>query len=662
MFDIVRKHTKLLMGVLFLLIIPSFVLFGIDGYTRMGDAGVKVATVNGKAITQSEWDNAHRFEVDRLRASNPSLDLNLLDSPQIKYASLEQLVRERVLAAAAADEHLSVSDARLAAYLQNDGGIAALRRADGTLDMDRYRQMLAQQGLTPEGFEARVRNDLALQQVLGAVANSSFSTQAEADVAMNAFLERREIRFLKFDSAEFAAKVKPTDAELEAYYKENLARYQAPETARVEYLVLNLDEITKTVVVSEQDLRKYYEQNSASLGEPEERRAAHILITAAKDAPAAEREQAKAKATALLEALRKSPDTFAAVARASSQDDVSAASGGDLGFCRSDRGTDPAIAKAAFALGKAGDISDLVESDFGYHIIRLSEIKPTGVPPFEQARAKLEGQYRTQEAQKRFGELAEEFRNGVYEQSDSLKPTADKLKLTIHTADKVSRVPAPQASGALANPKFLAALFSADSLDKKRNTEAMEVAPNELASGRVVTHEAAHALAFAEVKDQVRTAFIAQKGAEAALKAGQDKLKAWDNAPANATPELTKVATISRDQMEGQSPALVEAALRADPTKLPKMLGVNLGAEGFVVARVDKVIPHGKMVAEETAQNLQRYQQMWALAELVGYYDTLKLKYKAKILAPVPPAVAAPQAGAAAAPPAAQPAAAPASQ
>lgn len=654
MFDIVRKHTKLLMGVLFLLIIPSFVLFGIDGYTRMSDATQKVASVNGKAITQTEWDNAHRVEVDRLRASNPTIDLNLLDSPQIKYATLEQLVRERVLAAAAADEHLSVSDARLAAYLQNDSSIAALRRPDGSLNMDEYRRLLAQQGLTPEGFEARVRNDLAIQQVLGAVAGSSFSTQAEADVAMNAFLERREIRLVKFDAAQYAAKVQPTDADLEAFYKENLARYQAPETASVEYLVLNLDQVTKAVTVSEQDLRKYYDQNSATLGQPEERRAAHILIAAPKDAPAAEREKAKAKADELLAGLRKAPDTFAAVARASSQDDVSAASGGDLGFFRSDRGTDPAIAKATFALAKAGDISDLVESDFGYHIIRLSEIKPTGVPPFEQARAKLEEQYRTQEAQKRFGELAEEFRNGVYEQADSLKPTADKLKLTVQTADKVSRTPAPTASGALASAKFLTALFSADSVSKKRNTEAMEVGPNELASGRVVSHEAAHARPFAEVKDQVRAAFVAQKGAEAALKAGQESLKGWESNPAGATGALTKVATISRDQMEGQPPALVEAALRADPTKLPKLLGVNLGAEGFVVARVDKVIPHAKSAADESVQNLARYQQMWALSELVGYYETLKAQYKAKILVPVPPALTAPAAGAAA--PAAPPA------
>ena len=660
MFDIVRKHTKLLMVVLFLLIIPSFVLFGIDGYTRMSDATAKVATVNGKAITQTEWDNAHRQDVDRLRASNPSVDLNLLDSPQIKYASLQQLVRERVLAAAAADEHLTVSDASLAAYLQNDSSIAALRRADGSLNMDEYRRLLALQGMTPEQFEARVRGDLSVQQVLGAVANTSFSTQAEADVAMNAFLERREVRLLKLSAADYAAKINPTDAELDAFYKANLARYQAPDSARVEYMVLDLDRIKKSIEVNEQDLRKYYEQNSAQLGEPEQRRAAHILIAAPKDAPAADRQKAKATAEALLASLRKAPDTFADVARKSSQDDISAPSGGDLGFFRNDRGTDPAIAKATFALAKAGDISDVIESDFGYHIVRLTEVKASGVPPFEQARAKLEDQYRTQEAQKRFGELAEEFRNGVYEQADSLKPTADKLKLSVQTADNVTRAPAAGASGPLANAKFLAALFSADSLDKKRNTEAMDLGSNELASGRVVSYSPAHAKPFAEVKNEVRAAYVAQKGTEQALKAGQEKVKAWEAKPESATPELTKVVTISRDDPAGQSPALVDAALRADPKKLPKLIGVNLGAEGFVIARVDKVVPRAAMTKEDNQQNLSRYEQLWGMAETVSYYDTLKAKYKAKILVPEPAATLTPTAGGSGAAPA--PAAAAASR
>ena len=653
MFDFVRQHTKIIMGVLFLLVIPSFVLFGIEGYTRFNEGASKVATVDGKPITQMEWDNAHRQEVDRLRATNPSLDLSLLDSPALKHATLERLVRERVLAAAAADEHLIASDARLAAELERDPAIGALRKADGSLDIERYRQLLASQGLTPQGFEAGVRHDLSLRQVLGGVLESGFASQAQADVAMNAFLERREARVVRFAPADFAAKVSPGDAELQAYYQANIARYQAPETAKVEYLLLDLDGVRKAVAVSEQDLRTYYDQNAATFGTPEERRASHILIAAPKDAPAAEREKARATATELLAQLRKAPGSFAELARKSSQDDTSAASGGDLGTFQRAKGIDPAIAQAAFGLAKVGDISDVVESEFGYHIVELTGIKPAAVPPFEQMRPQLEAQLRTQEAQRKFGEMADEFRNGVYEQSDSLQPVADKLKLSVHTADNVTRTPAAGASGPLANPKFLSALFSADSLDKKRNTEAIDLGGNQLASGRVVAHSAAHPRALAEVRNDVRSAFVNQRGAELARQEGQARLKAWTEQPASAT-ALPAAVALSRDEPQGQPPQLVEAVLRADPAKLPSFVGVDLGTDGYAVARVDKVLPRPEPTSEQAMQSRSRYEQLWAQAEARGYYELLRARYKAKILAPTPPSPTTPGVAAAPAPAASQ--------
>ena len=498
MFDAIRKHNKIIMWVLFLLVFPSFVFFGIEGYSRFNEGANKVAEVDGHAITQTEWDNAHRVEVDRARSANPQLDLNLLDSPAMKYASLERLVRDRVLAAAAQGEHLGVSDAALAAALEQDPAIAALRGPDGRLDMDAYKRLLAAQGLTPEGFEARLRNDLSMQQVLGGVAGSELVSPANVDVAMNAYLEQRQVRVLQLAPKDFAAKVNPSDADLEAFYKANEALYQVPESVNIEYVVLDLDSIKKSVSVSEQDLRTYYDQNAATLGTPEERRASHILIAAPKDAPAAEREKAKATAEKLLAEVRADPRQFAEIAKKNSSDDVSAPSGGDLGWFQQQKGTDPAIAQATFKLAKVGDVSALVQSDFGYHIIELTGIKPAQVPSFEQLRPKLEDQLRTQQAQKQFADMADSFTNGVYEQSDSLKPVADKLKLVIHTADTVMRTPAQGATGALANAKFLGALFSADAMNNKRNTEAVEVGPNQLASGRVLAHTAAHAKPLAD--------------------------------------------------------------------------------------------------------------------------------------------------------------------
>ena len=635
MFDAIRNHNKILMWILGLLVFPSFIFFGIEGYGRFNEGASKVAEVDGHAITQTEWDNAHRVEIDRARATNPALELSLLDSPVMKYATLERLVRDRVLAAAAQGEHLGVSDAALAAALEQDPGIAALRGADGRLDMAGYKRLLAAQGLTPEGFEANLRADLSIQQVLGGIANSELVSQANVDAAMNAFLERREVRLLRLAPKDFAAKVSPGDADLRAYYKTHEAAYQVPESVNIEYVMLDLDSIKKSVNVSEQELRTYYEQNAATLGTPEERRASHILIAAPKDAPAAEREKAKATAEKLLAEVRAAPKDFAEIAKKNSNDDISAPSGGDLGWFQQQKGTDPSIAQATFKLAKVGDISDLVQSDFGYHIIELTGLKPAKVPPFEQERAKLEDQLRTQQAQKQFAELADAFTNGVYEQSDSLKPVADKLKLTIHTADTVMRAPAKDATGALASPKFLNALFSADALTNKRNTEAIEVGPNQLAAGRVLTHSAAHAKPFADVQADVRTAFIAQRSAEMAREDGQAKLKAFTVQPASASGLGAPIA-LSRDAPHDQPAALVEAVLRADPTKLPQFVGVDLGAEGFAIAQIDKVLPPAAPSAEQSAQNRARYLQLWSLAEVRSDYDLLKARYKAKILVPMP--------------------------
>ena len=263
MFDSIRKHSKVTMALLFLLIVPSFILFGLNSYNRSRENAVTVAKVDGKDIIQSEWDRAHQNEVDRLRASMPTLDAKLLDSPGARYATLERLVRERVIAAAADKFKLATSDQRLARELQQSPEIASLRRPDGTLDMERYRQLLGSQGMSPEMFEANVRADLSKRQVLLGIAASGFSSSAAADLALNAYFEKREIQLARFNAADFAAKLSPTDADLEQFYKANEKLFQAPEQASIEYVLLDVDTVKKSITINEADLKTYYEQTAS---------------------------------------------------------------------------------------------------------------------------------------------------------------------------------------------------------------------------------------------------------------------------------------------------------------------------------------------------------------------------------------------------------------
>ena len=614
---------------MFLLIIPAFVLVGVDGFRQVNASGDTVAKVGSTSITQGEWDFAHKNEVDRLRQSMPNLDAKMLDSASARYASLERLVREKVLSEAVQDSRVATSDARLARELQRDQTIASLRKPDGTMDIERYRQLAANQGLSPEGFEARVRRDLSLQQVENGVLATSFSPKVLAETALNAFFERREVQVARFNPADYASKINPTDADLEGFYSANTALFKAPESADIEYLLLDLESIKKTISLNEQELKSYYEQNVASLSGKEERRASHVLITAPKTATEADRTKARERAEALLADLRKAPDSFAEVARKNSQDPGSAPNGGDLDFFGRGAMVKP-FEDAAFAL-KKGEISAVVESDFGFHIIRLTDIKAPKQKTFEELRASMESDLKTQQAQRKFAEVAEAFTNGVYEQSDGLKPIAEKLKLELKTATNVQRKATPAMTGPLANAKFLATLFSADSIEKKRNTEAVELGSNQLIAGRIVQYTPARTIALQEVRTVVRDRLIASRAAEMAKKDGVEKLAAWKSGP---VPTLPAPAVVSREQGQDKNipGAVLDAALRADPTTLPVWIGVDLGNQGYAIARINKILPRDNAAAaSNAAQEQKQYAQWISGAENQAYYAVLKDRFKVEM-------------------------------
>ena len=636
MFESIRKHSKIVMFLLFLLIIPSFILVGIDSNYFSGGSPV-VARVDGKDITQADWDNAHRMESDRIRAQSPGIDAKLLDSPQARYATLERLVRDRVLQVAAQDMHMLTSDARLARELQSIPQIAALKRADGTLDAEAYRALAGAQGLTPEGLEARIRQDLSVNQVMGGVMGSAFSGPAEARLALDALFQRREIQIARFNASAFVSKVAVTDADLEAYYSAHPAKFQQAEQASVEYVVLDLDAVKAGITLSEDDLRTYYKENLNRLAGKEERRASHILINASKDAPADARTQAKAKAEELLAQVRKAPGSFAEIAKKESQDPGSAPSGGDLGFFGRGAMVKP-FEDAVFSM-KKGEISDVVETDFGFHIILLSDIKTPRQPSFEELRPSLEAELKQQQAQRKFAEVAEAFANGVYEQADSLQPVADKLKLKIQTAEGVTRTPAAGGAGPLANARFLEALFQSDSLQNKRNTEAIEIGTSVLAAGRVTAYQPAMTLPLDKARDQVRAIYIAEKSAELARQEGQAKLTAWKAAP-DAASGLTAALTVSRDRLQDQPRSVVDAALRANVDQLPAWTGVDLGAQGYAVVKINRVVPRDGVDDARARMEREQYLQSWASAEALAYYDLLKQRFKVQIKAPRPVAQA----------------------
>jgi peptidyl-prolyl cis-trans isomerase D len=627
MFDFVRNHNRVLFFVLVLLIFPSFVFFGVQGYTQFNDpSNEPVAKVAGQKITQAEWDALHRRQVEQARQNMPGADAKMFDTPEVKREVLDSLIRERVLLAAANDSHITIGNDRLLRELMAIPQLASLKRPDGTFDVAAYKALVESQGRSTETFEASMRQDITLRQVLGGVALSALPSGAVGKNALDAFLQQREVQVLRMSGKDFAASIAPTDADLAAYHKANAAQFREPEQAQIEYVALDVESLKQGITVPEADIKKYYDENIARYTAAEERRASHILVKADKSAPAAEKALAKEKAESLLAQVRKAPATFAEVAKKNSDDPGSAEKGGDLDFFGRGAMVKP-FEDATFAM-KPGEISNVVESDFGFHIIRLEATRGGDKKPFEAVKAEIENDVKKQLAQKKFTEMAESFSNTVYEQADSLQPAVDKFKLTKQTAT-VLRTAAPDAKGPLASQKLLDAIFGADAVTKKRNTEAIEVGPSQLVSARVVQHQPARVKPLADVLAQVRERVIAEQAAAKARAAGAAKL-AEAKGGADVT-GLSPPVLVSRINPQGQPRALVSDVLKADASKLPQWVGVELPGEGYALVKITAV-KNMAADAPEVTQLLPRYAQAWGNAEAEAYFEALKRRYKVQVM------------------------------
>ncbi len=630
MFDFIRTHKKIMQILLIILIFPSFVLFGIDGYKQFNEKGEAVAVVDGIEISQEEWDQAHKAEAERMRASMPNIDVSMFDTPVMRYGVLERLVQSKVLEASVQKANLRISDKRVAQAISELEPLAAIKRPDGTLDIEQYKQILAAQGMSPEIFEARMRSDLAVRQVVNGVTQTSVTFPSQFQVSSNALAQQREVQVAIFSASEYLDKAQPTEDEIQAFYKSHIDDYKSIETADIEYVVLNLDSVEKTITISDSELKAYFEQNQSNLASKEERRASHILISVNKDASASEKAKAQEKAQSILASLRQNPDQFPELAKKNSQDSGSAAKGGDLEFFARGAMVKP-FEEVAFGL-KKGEISELVETEFGFHIIRLTDIKTPGKGDFNQLKSSLEGELRKELARKKFAEIAEQFSNLVYEQSDSFQPVAQKLKLDVLKAEGVTKEVNAGGKVVWADPKLLQRIFSAESIEKKRNTEAVETSSNQLISARITQHRPSITLPLAEVKNLVVQALLSQKSLALAKKEGESQLNLWRSKPELAQFQVPVV--ISREQTQKLPNNLVELAMRANSSKLPLIEGVDLGSRGFGIIKINKLIESKN--EKPSPESSERFTKSWATAENLAYFSVLKerLKVNVKVKAP----------------------------
>jgi peptidyl-prolyl cis-trans isomerase D len=616
MLELIRSAAKTWIAkVILALITIPFALWGVESYIRTSPGTNTIAKVGGDKVTGQEYDNAVRTQLDQLRQRfGGQIDASIMDNPEMRKGVLDQLIDQRVLDKTTKGSTMAVSDARLRDLIVNNPNFMD----NGQFSPALYERILKAQGYSAASFEAALRQDTERQQFLDSVANTAIVSNTTVKGFLQASEQSREIAVVFVSPATFLDKVKVTPEQAHAFYDKNKAEFTIPEQARAEYIELSVDALAPAIAVTADEVKAYYDTNKARYVTKEERKASHILISVAKDAKEADKKAAEEKANQIFSQLKKTPQAFAELAKKNSQDPGSAANGGDLGFFG--RGMMvPHFDKATFE-GKKDELIGPVLTDFGYHIIRVTDIKPEKGKSIADATPEIEGELKKQKASRKFAELAEKFANAAFEQSSSLKAAAEVTGLPIKQSPFFAKGQAFQPP--FNNAKLSTALFSDDVLKNKRNTEAIEVGTNTLVVARVLESKPAVVRPFSELQvgliqrlardEATKLAKTDGEAKLAALKAGKDKTK------------FPAALAVSKANPAGLQPGVIDAAMRTNPKSLPAYVGYADPSGTYALIKVTKVVDAPTPDEAKLTATRQRLQQTLGQKELVSVIAQLR--------------------------------------
>jgi peptidyl-prolyl cis-trans isomerase D len=598
MFDAVRNNPKIVQ--LFLAVLTlALGSWGID-YFRTSASQEVVARVGSTEITSQQFDYALRQRQDATREQmNGSVDQSVLDSPEFKNQVLNGLINDEALKATARQSRIMVPDAALRGFIQSNPQF----QDNGVFSKRLYEAVVANSGKSLPEFEAEQRNALVLYELFGPLKETALAPRVSAQRWIALDEEERTISELTFDGKSYLGDVKVPAGAAKKYYDDNKLAFQTPEQVKLEYVVLSTADLAKSVQVTDEQAHKWYDENIKNTVVPEERRASHILIQVAKSAKPEEREAAKKKAEDLLAKIKKDPSKFAELAKANSDDKASAVKGGDLDYFKASD-MDPAFAKAVFAL-KPKEISGIVESSYGFHIIMLTDIRGGKTKTFDEAKDSAYEGVRNEAANRRFSELANEFASTVYEQRDSLKPAADKYGLKLVQTDWLPRDAMP--AGVLQNQKFQQAIFSSDALNNHRNIEAVDLGDGTMASARVIEYKAATVKPFEQVATEAEAFVRAEESVKIAKAKGEEAIAKLKGGSQLAGVSWKAARAVTRSDSTLDSTARKQI-FTAKTDKLPVYVGVAQN-QSYVIYRIDAV-SQGKTT--EDAAKIKDLQQRYA--------------------------------------------------
>jgi peptidyl-prolyl cis-trans isomerase D len=621
MLEIIRSATKtwVAKAVLVFITVP-FALWGVESYIRTPAGQDTVATVEKEKITTQEFQQAVRNQLDQFRQQfGGNIDPSIMDNAEMRKSILDQLIDQRLVAAATKSSGVVVSDETLRERISTEPSF----QQDGKFATSRYELFLKTQGLSAVGFENRMRQDLERQRFVESIVATGFTANASVKQYLRAAEQTRDIAVINVTPEQFLSQVKITAEAAKAFYELKKSDYTTPEQTRAEYVEFSVDSLTPTIQVPAEETKAYYDANSSRYMQKEQRKASHILINVTPKSTDAEKKAAKEKADALFVQAKKNPKEFAELAKKNSQDTGSASNGGDLGLFARGAMVKP-FEDAAFS-AKKDELVGPVLSDFGYHIIRVTEIQPEKGKGIAEVTPEIEGELKKQKAARKFAELAEKFTNAAYEQSSSLKAAAEIIGLAVKQTPWMSKgqgAPAP-----FNNPKLMTALFSDEVQKNKRNTEAVEVATNTLVAARALESKPAVVRPFAEVEASIIARLTREEAGKLAKKDGEARLEALMQGK-SIDVKWPALLAVSRASAGGLAPNVIEAAMKADPKKLPAYVGTENPGGGFVLVQVAKLneataIDEAKLQTTRTrvAQSLSQQEILSTLAQIRAKSD-----------------------------------------
>lgn len=627
----IRDHAKgwFAYTIVGLLTIP-FAVWGINYYFE-GGGPMDAAVVGDSKISLQEFQRAYQQQRQRLQAMlGSNVDPALLEGPRLKQDVLRQLVDERVLNQSAHDQGFRVGDQQL-----HDAVLALpIFQQNGGFDRELYERLLRNQGYSAAAFEESMRQSLATEQLRTGVIASALVTPSELEQWIALLKQQREVQYVVLPLAQYAARVTVEDSAIQEYFEKNKERFVNPEQVQIQFIELKLAQIAEGVTTSEEELKAAYEEQIAKYGRPEERSASHILVKLPPNASEEAVEKARAKAQQIADSIRSGGKSFDQALQEAKTDASGELEGAELGVINKGMFDSPAFENALFALAKVGEVSEPVRMPSGFHIIRLDNLTPAQVKPFDEVRETVVAELRQQKAENRLYEISQTLANLGYEHPDSLEPAAKALNVPVQESSWFER---KGGEGIAANPKVAESAFGEDVLKRGVNSEPLELEPGHIVMIRVKAHKDATPRSLEESREDIVKALREQKAREAIAK-DAETLKAraakGEHPQILATEfggEFKNVGLAGRDATT-VDPAVLEAAFRLpQPDAGQVAVGSTTLANGDqVVLEVIRVTPGQKdSLSEDERKTLaQQLAQRAGADEFDKLLDSVRARTK----------------------------------